>query len=327
MPPGHDPLCFAPMTGGSVVTIGNFDGVHLGHQALLARCRELTRGTARAAVAVTFEPSPAVILRPGSEPPRLMSPETKRTRLLRHADAVVTLEPTREMLAQSPEAFVRWLVDEHRIAAIVEGPDFHFGKNRAGTLDVLHDLGAKHGFAVHIIERTRIELADQSLAPVTSSLIRWLIGRGRVADAARCLGELFSLTGRVVRGEQQGRTLGIPTANLDPAGYEGFIIPADGVYAGVALIPGHPPLAAAISIGTKPTFGVKQLTVEAHLLDYHPEPFEALYGQTITLAFHRWLRDQWAFPDLPSLRAQLDRDLAETRAVSAACPENGAPAP
>ncbi|MEM8781424.1 MAG: riboflavin biosynthesis protein RibF [Planctomycetota bacterium] len=293
----------------TVLTIGNFDGVHLGHRALLteARRRAAEQSTETRVVAVTFDPPPTAVLRPGSEPPQIDAPE-RRVAWLKQAGAdaveVMPIEPA--TLEQTAERFVADIVARFAPVAIVEGPDFRFGKHRAGDHALLQKLGETHGFRAVQRPRAQAVLADRQTVPVSSSLIRWLIGRGRVRDAAVCLGRPFELTAPVVRGEQRGRTLGIPTANLEAGALRGRIVPADGVYAAHAqTVDGrvHP---AAVSIGTKPTFqGRRQTTVEAHLLDFAGD----LYDRPLTLRFVRWVRDQYAFPGLDPLVAQLRRDL------------------
>ncbi|MEM8738777.1 MAG: bifunctional riboflavin kinase/FMN adenylyltransferase [Planctomycetota bacterium] len=316
-----------------VLTLGNFDGPHVGHLAIL-RCARTLADTHRArVVALTFDPPPVQVLRPGQQPPAL-TPLAQRLERLRRggADDVHVLTPTPELLARSPEQFIKQLVERYHPIAIVEGPDFRFGKDRAGDMQTLADLGRSLDFEAVTVPRLETPLHDLTLAPVSSSLVRWLVGRGRVADAARCLGEPFSLTAPIIRGEQRGRQLGIPTANLDPDTLAPYILPADGVYAGTAelLSPAPDPSPdsspepersdpsprfrpAAISIGIKPTFGQKTLTVEAHLLDYHPPDADGLYGRTLTLRFARWVRDQYPFPGVQTLRQQLHRDLQQTR--------------
>lgn len=299
----------------SVLTIGNFDGVHAGHRAIIAKARAIADRREARVVAMTFEPHPAAVLRPDAVPPRLCGIDEKVQRLREAgADHVALLEPTAELLGLSPDRFIDRIVAEHHPIAFVEGDDFRFGKGRAGDVKHLEQLGKQHGFDVAVADEVDVTLANLHVAPVGSSLTRWLIGRGRVTDAARCLGRPYSLTATVARGEQRGRTIDIPTANLDPADLAGHILPADGVYAGTATLhdPGsspHDSFPAAISVGVKPTFGRKQLTIEAHLLDYRPDDPDALYGSRITLAFDRWVRDQYPFPGLDALVAQLQRDL------------------
>ncbi|MEM1444555.1 MAG: riboflavin biosynthesis protein RibF [Planctomycetota bacterium] len=292
-----------------VLTIGNFDGVHLGHRAILAECRQRAgeHGPNTPIVVVTFDPPPVAVLRPGSEPPQIDGPGDRVARLqTAGADRVEIITPDAKWLAQSAEAFVAEMVERFAPIAIVEGPDFRFGKSRAGDHALLVELGKKHGYEAIRLPREHAVLSDRQEVPVSSSLIRWLIGRGRVSDAAVCLGGPFELRGTVIRGEQRGRTIGIPTANLAPADLHGRIVPADGVYAAIAVLADGATHPAAVSIGSKPTFHQKSATtVEAHLLNFEGD----LYDQPLTLRFVRWVRDQYAFPGLDPLVAQLRRDL------------------
>jgi len=298
------------MSEPSVLTIGNFDGLHRGHQAILDRCRAIAEPRDARVVALPFDPHPMRTLRPEAAPPRLASRQEKIDRLKAFgADEVHVLEPTKQTLSQTPEAFVDGLVGEHQPIAIVEGADFRFGKGRAGDMQTLAELGRRYGFEAVVEPAVELGLSDMLLAPVSSSLVRWLVGRGRVRDAALCLGWPFTLAGPVATGEQRGRRIGVPTVNLDAAAHADRLVPADGVYAGhVALESGetHP---AAISVGVKPTFGQDQLCVEAYLLDFDGD----LYGQPIAIRFARWLRDQYPYPGLESLKAQLARDIDHTR--------------
>jgi riboflavin kinase/FMN adenylyltransferase len=295
------------MAPGCVITVGNFDGVHVGHRAILARAAEFARARQVPVKAVTFEPHPAAVLRPGHEPPRLSAADEK-SQLLRGAgaDEVVVLRPDAALLALSPLEFIGRLAAEHRPLAFVEGVDFRFGKARAGDVAMLDAFGRAQGFDTVIVPDAEVALSDHTLVAVSSSLIRWLLRHGRVADAARCLARAFALRGPVVKGDQRGRTIGVPTANLDPASFSRSAIPGDGVYAGDAQLPGGRTVPAAISVGLKPTFRHAARTVEAHLLGFTGD----LYGQPITLRFHRWLRDQQPFPSLDALKAQLARDIA-----------------
>ncbi|MEM1212687.1 MAG: riboflavin kinase [Planctomycetota bacterium] len=302
----------------SILTIGNFDGVHRGHRALIDRARSLADQHAQGpgdrpdVVALTFDPPPAALLKPDGLPPQLCTLGLRQQRLLdAGADRVEVLPVTPELLGLPPEGFIDRLVQQHHPIAFVEGENFHFGKKRAGNMAWLADYGRTRGFTAHTVPPVAAELHDRHRLPVSSSLCRWLIGRGRVADAAQCLGDSPVLEAAVVRGEQRGRTLGIPTANLDPDELDRRIIPTDGVYAGWAVIDDdHTRLPAAISIGVKPTFGVKQLTVEAHLPTYAGPEF---YGSRLTLGFARWLRDQYPFPSLTALTDQLHRDIEQSR--------------
>ena len=322
------------MPARSVLTLGNFDGPHLGHRAIVRRARELADAHGDRVVAITFDPPPVEVLRPGTQPPRLASRAT-RVAMLRGAgvDEVEIVTPTAELLSQSAERYVAQLVERYHPRHIVEGPDFRFGHGRGGDMQRLEALGQRHDFTAVTVPRVEATLGDLRVVPVSSSLVRWLVGHGRVADAAVCLGRPFSLTAPVVRGEQRGRKIDVPTANLDPAALGPYIIPTNGVYAGYATVEeaevaearksapmnqeSHLP--AAISIGVKPTFGTAALTVEAHLLDFDGD----LYGRTLTLHFIRWLRDQSPFPGLEALCQQLQRDLRATRRCIASAPSAG----
>lgn len=298
----------AHMKSRCIITIGNFDGVHLGHRAILALAAERARAAGASVKVLTFEPHPASVLRPGHEPPRLSSLDEKRALLkLAGADEVIVLEPTRELLALEPRQFIVKLITEHHPLAFVEGIDFRFGRSRAGDVQTLRALGGELDFETILVPDEEVAMSDHLLAPVSSSLVRWLLSHGRVVDAAIALGRPFSLGGIVVQGDQRGRTLGIPTANLDPAVIAGRAIPMDGVYAGLAETSQGVVKPAAISIGIKPTFAGKARTIEAHLLDYHGD----LYGQPITIRFGRWLREQQSFSSLAALKGQLERDVAQ----------------
>jgi riboflavin kinase / FMN adenylyltransferase len=301
------------MTGPSVITIGNFDGVHAGHRAILSTAGELAQAHGAKVVAMTFDPHPNATLDPANQPPRLCPLDQKLARLEQAgADQVLVLEPTSQVLGQAPQDFIRQVVDRHRPVAFVEGADFRFGKGRAGDVDLLKQLGEKHGYNVVTQPSHDVTLTDLGVVTVRSSVIRWLVGHGRVQDAQRCLGQPFSLTSEVVKGEQRGRTIGIPTVNLDLATLDDHMLPADGVYAGQAHYPGaERPRAAAISVGNKPSFGHVKLTIEAHLLDFDAD----LYGRQVTLTFTHWVRDQTRFPTPDALRQQLARDIDKVRTL------------
>ncbi|MEM6506211.1 MAG: riboflavin biosynthesis protein RibF [Planctomycetota bacterium] len=303
----------------SIITIGNFDGVHRGHQAILQAARGLAQDNDARVIAITFDPMPIAVLRPGEGPPHLGLIEQRVAALkAAGADEVVIINPTREVLSLEATAFIDSLVAEHRAVGFVEGEDFCFGAKRGGNMTMLAELGAARGFSVEALPRIEVPLSDTSAAPISSSLVRWLVGRGRVEDAAVCLGRPFELTGTIVKGEQRGRTIGVPTANLAPAAWRGLITPMDGVYAGtVTLSQEENAYPAAISVGVKPTFGQDQLNIEAHLIDYKAQDPDALYGQTATICFARWVRDQYPFPGVEALREQLSRDIELCRQLFA----------
>ena len=307
------------MIAPSIITIGNFDGVHRGHQAILDSARQLAEASESPVLALTFDPMPIAVLRPGEGPPHLGTID-QRIASLKQAGAndVLVINPTRDVLSQQAPDFIQGLIREHGAVGFVEGDDFRFGAKRAGNMSMLAQLGTEHGFAVDSLPRVEVPLSDHSVAPISSSLVRWLVGRGRVEDAATCLGRPFELTGTIVKGDQRGRTIGIPTANLDPNSWSGLITPMDGVYAGsVQLDQDNTMLPAAISVGVKPTFGKDQLNIEAHLIDFTTEHPDALYGTSATFRFARWVRDQYPFPGVEALTEQLNRDIDYCRNLHA----------
>jgi riboflavin kinase/FMN adenylyltransferase len=289
-----------------VISIGNFDGVHLGHQALMSRARELAG--AGQVVAVTFEPHPAVILRPDTAPVRLTGAHRRRELLLEAgADEVRELKPTPELLAMDAEEFIFRLLEDGVFDAVVEGPDFRFARRRSAGIDVLREIGSRRGFKAEVIQPQLVTLEDQSEVQVSSSLVRWLLQHGRVVDAATTLGRPYRLAGTVVSGDQRGRTLGFPTANLD---HGNLLLPADGVYAGLAHLPEGGTRPAAVSIGTKPTFGTSVRIAEIHLIG-HDAPVDD-YGWRLRVDLLKWLRDQTRFDDIDDLLKRIALDCEET---------------
>jgi riboflavin kinase/FMN adenylyltransferase len=290
------------------VTIGNFDGVHLGHQALLSRAREVA-GPAGIVTAVTFEPHPMRLLRPEAAPQTVQTPVERRQMLLEAgATDVRVLQVDRALLDQDAATFIRALHADLGFQAIVEGPDFRFGKGRKGELALLRAEGERAGFRVEIVEPVDVRLADGSTAAASSSLVRWLLSQGRVKDVGSVLGRPYAFSGLVVRGDQRGREIGWPTANIE---FGERHIPMDGVYAGLATLPDGTRARAAISIGTKPTFGNAERTVEAFLLD-RQMPLDR-YGWQLRLEFSNWIREQARFDSLEPLLAQMRRDVVRTR--------------
>src|SRR5687768_12367736 len=292
---------------GGVMSIGNFDGLHRGHRHLLDLCRDLRAHTSGARLSVvTFEPHPLTVLRPQAVPPRLLTPAMKRA-LLDGAgvDDLVILAPTPEVLNLTAEQFWHVLRDDARPAHLVEGANFNFGKNRGGTIDTLRQWSRDSNIQLHVIDEIEVALLDLQIVDVSSSVIRWLLAHGRVRDAAICLGRPYALEGEVVPGDQRGRTIGVPTANLKCADQ---LVPAEGVYAGRCTIDGVC-YAAAISIGTNPTFNGHRRQVEAHLIGFAGD----LYGRTIAVEFVGWVRDQLRFRSVDALKQQIARDIATTR--------------
>ena len=305
----------------SVLSIGTFDGVHLGHQSLIHRAREIAdRHPGTRVVALVFKPNPLEVLRPEQAPPRLsMFEQRKQWILAAGADEVVRLEPTPAFLAETPEQFVRWCVEKFNPIAFVEGEDFHFGRARAGTNALLAEFGRALGFTVSVVPTRTVALTDHQLVPARSTMVRWLLGSGRARDAAIVLGRPYELNGTVVRGDRRGRTIGFPTANLDTP----TLIPADGVYAAAAHLPDGRALPAALSIGTKPTFGTHARTAEAFLLQpdvntrtWAPIPGLAEYGWPLRLELLAWVREQVRFDTLPALLAQMERDCQRCHTIA-----------
>jgi riboflavin kinase/FMN adenylyltransferase len=299
----------------TVVSIGNFDGVHRGHATLIRRARALAGDGARV-VALAFDPHPSRVLRPGSEPARLTTFE-QRSALLRAAgaDEVRRLEPDRTLLSLSPEAFLRHVVEEFEPGWLVEGADFHFGRGRSGHAGELREIGRVLGFAVEIVEPVEVVLSDHSVVTASSSLARWLLRHGRVPDAAAVLGRAHEVVGRVVPGDRRGRTIGFPTANLESEQY----VPGAGVYAGRATLPDGRVLPAAVHVGERPTIGDGRLRLEAHLLGLPTSPGRGAWapiqglpesGWVCRLSFEHRLRDAIRFGSIDSLAGQLNRDCA-----------------
>jgi riboflavin kinase/FMN adenylyltransferase len=294
------------------VAIGNFDGVHLGHRALLEQARMVARSAGGEAVALTFNPHPARFFAPKLAPP-MLAPLERRIELLHDAGAdVVLVEPfTAEFAALPAETFVEQVLAKDIGAQhVVVGADFSFGKDRRGNTSILASLGERVGMGVSVVP----QVTSNGLV-CSSTKIREFVLEGRVEGASLLLGRPFEIDGTVVHGLGRGRTLGVPTANLKQ---EGEILPKPGVYAGRAsrLGGGQPPdwFAAAISIGNNPTFAAKgepELLIEAHLLDFTGD----LYDARMRLAFLAHLRDQRRFASVDELVAEIGRDIARVREI------------
>lgn len=306
----------------TALTIGNFDGVHRGHQALLDALRQIAEQGGLKSALLTFDPHPLAVLRP-DQPLRLLT--TPRERL--HLAAALGidlgfLQPfSHAVAALEPAEFMGHLVKQLQVRALVVGPDFALGRNRSGNLEVLAALGAELGYRTHVIEP--VDWQDQ---PVRSSAIRTLLNQGDVATAAELLGRPYHATGLVVHGDQRGRQIGIPTANLQIAADK--LWPADGVYAtrtylheraGMVAIAGAPNLFNSVTnLGVRPTVGGTEHRFETHLLDF-PEPggSDDLYGQNVTVEFVARLRGEQRFNSFPELVAQIHADIAQARGILA----------
>lgn len=289
----------------STVTVGFFDGVHRGHQALLRRGAGKARAQGTRLAVVTFDRHPAEVIRPGSEPALLMSPD-RRVATLRQlgADLVLVLPFTPELSRLTPEEFVEGvLVAALGARRVVVGENFRFGHQAAGDVATLTKLGDEHGFTVDAVGILR----DGEVA-ISASEIRRRLAEGDVEWAAGALGRPHVLEGPVVRGEGRGRSLGIPTANVEvPARMQ---LPANGVYAGYVEVAGRRS-PAATNVGVRPTFGGEHVTIEAHLLDVD----EDLYGRHAVVEFHHRLRGERRFSGPDELIGQIRADISQVRTL------------
>ncbi len=290
--------------GRSVVTIGVFDGVHKGHQATIghavARARELDVRS----VVVTFDPHPAEVVRPGSHPAVLTEPARKAELIEALGVDVLCVVPFTPEFSRLPaEEFVHDILVEHLHAAlVVVGANFRFGHRAAGDVALLERLGRTFGFGVE-----GGPLVAEAGTVFSSTYIRSCVDAGDVAAAAVALGRPHRVEGVVVRGDQRGRELGYPTANLLTHRYAA--VPADGVYAARLKRRGREPLAAAVSIGTNPTFSGRERRVEAYALDFTGD----LYGERLALDFVAHLREQRTYDSIEPLVAQIAEDVERTR--------------
>ena len=296
---------------GSVVCIGAFDGLHLGHRALLRHAAGRARALGLTAAAVTFEPLPRELFAKQAKPPRLMLPRARIEGLIEQGIEVAGVLRFNNALA-SMEAgdFVRSvLVERLRAREVWVGPDFRFGKDRAGDLAMLQALGAQHGF-----EASAIEPLQSGGLRVSSTRIREALSAGDFDIATRLLGRPYAIGGHVLRGKQLGRTLGYPTANLR----FGNKTPAlRGIYATRVHGVDAQPLPSVSSFGTRPTVDGTEPLLEAHLFDFEGD----LYGRRIEVEFVARLRDEEKFDDLPALVAQMHRDAAQARSILDQAPQ------
>lgn len=297
----HD-LKDAQLAEESVVTIGSFDGVHRGHQALIRRVRASALESQRASVVITFFPHPSVVLG-RAQPFYLTSPEEKLVQINQlGVDLLVELTFTLETSQIRAAEFVSQLEQHLHLRELWIGHDFALGHQREGNAAFLTKLGQEHGFTVHAVDA----LTNDSEI-VSSSAIRTALQDGAVAHAAKLLGRPFRVSGKVVPGAGRGRTIGVPTANLDV--WQDHALPANGVYACRAWV-GHLPYRAAVNIGVRPTVTDEaRRTVEAHLLDFDKD----LYGLNLALDFMERLRGEQKFASVQELAAQIKSDIAQTR--------------
>lgn len=291
----------------TAITIGAFDGVHLGHQALIRQTLALARAHGGKSVAITFSNHPLSVLAPPYSPRTLLTPERKIELLFEAGvDHVLALEFTREFAKIPPEQFLTEdLVGAANLRHLVCGYDFTFGSRGAGNIDLLNRLGPQLNFTV-----TCVQPVSVGPSIVKSTRIRDHLSSGEVEQAAILLTRPHEVPGRVVTGHQRGRTIGFPTANLQPPPH--YQWPARGVYVCAAQVDGDADrYAAMVNIGTTPTFGEQETTMEAHLLDFSAD----ITGRKLTLQFIRRLRDEQKFPGVEALVEQLNLDRENTRRV------------
>lgn len=291
----------------SCIAIGNFDGVHRGHCAMLQQLRQLAVRLAVPAVAVTFDPHPIAILRPEFTPP-ILTTLLDRIQLLRDAgvDDVVVLPVTRELLQMSPQQFFQEVVLNHfQARGLVEGPNFHFGRNREGNVQLLRTLCYSAG-----LEFQEVPAISNAGEMISSSLIRELLSQRSLHAATQLLGHPYRIRGTVQHGAERGRTLGFPTANL---GDVPNLIPAHGVYAGVSHIEGCT-FPAAVSIGPNPTFADQRLKIECHFPGFSGN----LYDQEIAVDLLAEIRPLRSFASVTELVQQITTDIRKCQELASA---------
>lgn len=297
----------------SVISIGTFDGVHLGHQHVLKQLRAKAAARGVKSAAVTFDVHPALVLRPENAP-KLLTTLDQKLELLEATgiDAVFVVQFDHERALTTPEDFVRQVfVDALHAEAVVVGEDFHFGRDRVGNIERLRDFGDAMGFEVQALSLVRH--ADDAREPVSSTAIRRALAGGDVAAAAAMLGRPYQVRGVVGRGDERGRTIGFPTANIPVSKQMAW--PADAVYAGWYKRPNGERHMCAINIGRRPTFyeHAQQSLLEAHLLDFDGD----LYGEQAEISFVEFLRSEQRFNGIDALVAQLKRDIQATADILA----------
>lgn len=291
---------------GVVVALGNFDGVHLGHQAVLRRAVEVADVRGSRVVAATFDPHPQAVLRPGSEPQLLTTLDLRREALLRHgADEMRVIRFDKELSRKSPKEFVQdVLLEDLGAAAVVVGENFRFGHKASGGFEDLRRHLRETGGEAYAVPLE----ASGGDEEINSTRIRGLLAAGEVADAGWLLGRPYVLRGGVISGERRGRQLGFPTANVLPE--PGIVVPARGVYAGCVAVRGER-YVACTNVGLAPTFERNEFKVEAHLLDFEGD----LYGLVVDVEFVEKVRDEKKFSGIEELRDRISRDVEVAREI------------
>ncbi len=287
-----------------VLTLGNFDGVHLGHQAIFRKVVERARELGGTSIAFTFEPHPLKVLAP-ERSPRLLNTFHGKMKLFAAAgiDVVICANFTRAFADQNPEDFVRKVLHEKiGVQEVYVGYDYAFGRSREGSIESLIKTGQACGFTVGMVEAVQV-----NGAVVSSSVVRDLITSGRVEEAAGLLGRFYTIEGDVVHGSRRGHTLGFPTANLDTPNE---LLPGYGVYAVLAEVDGRR-YKGATSIGVRPTFESGPLSIEVFLFEFDGD----LYGKQMEVSFVRYLRNEMKFPDAQALITQMHKDVEDAKKI------------
>ena len=299
-----------PQHHGCVATIGNFDGVHLGHQAVLGQLAEKADELNLPLTVVTFEPQPQEYFRPEQSPPRLTRFREKVQALRRYAvDRVLVLRFNKQFSQQSPDDFVQnLLVNGLGVKYLVIGDDFRFGKDRAGDFAMLQAAGKNHGFEV--VNMHTFMLDDER---VSSTRVREALGAGDLNAAEKLLGRIYRMSGRVAHGDKKGRTIGFPTANIH---LHRINTPLRGVFAVELFGLEGEPLTGVANLGTRPTVGGMKTLLEVHLFDFEGD----IYGKHVHVDFLRKLRDEQRFDSFDALKAKIQRDAQQARAFFATLP-------
>ncbi len=299
----HYPNVDLPESARPAVTLGNFDGVHLGHRRAMELLKTRAKALAAPAVAVTFEPHPVSVVRPDQAPKRILTPELKQEVLAKlDLDYLVVIHFTKEFSRIEPQEFVKEvLVGKLHVAELVLGEKFRFGRGRAGDFDSLRALGKQHGFVVH-----QVEASSYGGEMISSSRIRQSLTQGRVEEAGAMLGRSYFIQGTVIAGDGRGRLMGFPTANIRVAG---DLLLGDGVYVTDVVIDGER-YHSMTHVGRRPTFGLDERMVETHLFDFDRQ----IYGLKARLYFHQRVRGTVAFDSADALKAQLEKDRQQAQA-------------
>ena len=310
----HDLREFRAPPDGIVLTIGNFDGVHVGHRLLVETTCRKARDLGVPAVVMTFEPHPISVLFPHRAPARLTT-LTEKLAILANLEPnyAIVLRSTPELLHETADEFLRYLVESCRPRAIIEGPTFNFGRGRQGSVDTLRAQAARYNYEVIVLDELHSSAVPGQPA-VNSTAIRHALRLGRVEDARQMLGRPYRITGLVSDGKHLGHTIGFPTANLERVPQ---LLPGHAVYAAVGQLEDDSLHLAAVNIGPQPTFSDDHTRVEAYLLDYSGH----LRTHRLGLYLLARLRDQRRFDDVASLTEQLRRDVEAVRALAPALAE------